>query len=69
MNCPVCGNKMKKGTVEVIDGRLVSATALGWYPDEEKTKFIRKNAISLSLKGEGYYCDECMKVFAVFDER
>ena len=28
-----------------------------------------KEAINLNLKAEGYYCDECMMVFAAFEER
>lgn len=70
MNCPECGKEMKKGLVEIRDGHLLfSAVVVSWCPEEEKKKFYRKNAINLGYKAEGYYCDECMKVFAVFDER
>lgn len=34
-----------------------------------ETKIIQKNSISLCLQGTGYYCEECMKVFAVFEQR
>ena len=29
----------------------------------------KKGYVKLHIKAEGYYCDECMKVFAVFEER
>ena len=30
---------------------------------------FKKNTVNLRLKAEGYYCDECMKVFASFEEK
>lgn len=69
MKCPECGNEMKKGVVEIRDGHLVSTVVVSWCPEEEKKKILRKNVISLRLKAEGYYCDECMKVVAIFEER
>lgn len=69
MKCPECGNDMQKGIVEVRDGHLLSQVVVSWCPEDEKKKFIRKNAISLNLKADGYYCDECMKVIAIFNER
>ncbi len=44
-------------------------TLLSWCPDDQKGKFIKKGVVNLKLHGEGYYCDECMKVFAVFQEK
>lgn len=69
MKCTECVNEMKKGIVEVRDGHLLPQAVVSWCPEEEKGKFIRKHAISLNLKAEGYYCDECMKVIAIFEER
>lgn len=69
MKCPECGSEMKKGIVEVRDGQLVSTTVVSWCPEDEMKKLWRKNAISLALKAEGYYCEECMKVIAIFEER
>lgn len=70
MKCPECGKEMKKGLVEIRDGHLLlSSVVVSWCPEEEQKKFYKKNAISLGQKAEGYYCDECMKVFAVFEER
>ena len=69
MKCPECGNECRKGNIEAKDGSISQLlTMLQWYPEYEKDKLIRKGTISLSLYGDGYYCDECMKVFASFSE-
>ena len=71
MKCPVCGNEFKKGVIEAKDaGSLAqSLTMLTWYPEEYKGKLVKKNTINLRLKADGYYCDECMKVYAAFEEK
>lgn len=71
MKCPECGNECKKGFIEVKDaGSLTQSLAMAtWYPEENKGKIIKKDFVKLSLKAEGYYCDECMKVYAVFEEK
>ena len=71
MKCPKCGNECKKGYVKVKDaGSLTqSLTMVTWYSEENVNKRIKKDAVKLHRKAEGYYCDECMKVFAVFEER
>ena len=71
MECPECGNPMKMGVIEAKDaGSLTqSLTMLTWYPAEYKGKLIKKETINLRLKADGYYCDECMKVFAAFEEK
>ncbi len=71
MKCPECGKECPKGVIEAQDvGSLTQLTTLlSWYPDDQKDKFIRKGVVNLKLYGEGYYCDECMKVFAVFQEK
>ncbi len=71
MKCPVCGNEMVRGRVEARElGSLTqSMTTVSWYSAEEcKKKFFRK-PINLCISGIGYYCDECMKVYAEFDEK
>lgn len=40
-----------------------------WYPEEDLEKRSKKNGVSLKLKAKAYYCDECMKVISVFDEK
>lgn len=71
MKCPECGKECPKGVIEAQDmGSLTQlSTLLSWCPDDQKGKFIRKGVVNLNLYGEGYYCDECMKVFAVFKEK
>lgn len=71
MKCPECGNECKKGFVEVKDaGSLTqSLTMATWYPEENEGKRLKKDAVKLHTKAQGYYCDECMKVFAVFEEK
>ncbi len=71
MNCPKCGKEMKKGFVEAQNaGSLTqSLTQVIWYPEKYKEKLLKKEILSLRLKADGYYCDECMMVFAEFEER
>ncbi len=71
MKCPECGNEMIRGFVEVKDTASLTQrdTMVTWYPEEEQGKLFKKNRIYLSLKAEGYYCDECMKVIAILEER
>ena len=67
----ICGNELKKGVIEAKDvGSLTqSLTMLTWYPEKYKGKLVKKNTISLRLKTDGYYCDECMMVYAAFEEK
>ena len=71
MKCPECGNELKKGVIEAKDAGSLSQslTMLTWYPEEYKRKLVKKNIINLRLKTDGCYCDECMKVYAAFEEK
>ena len=71
MKCSECGAECRKGIIEAKDtGSLTQLfTAMIWYPEEEKRKPVRKDTVTLQLNGEGWYCDTCMKVFAVFQEK
>lgn len=70
IKCPECGKDMEKGVVNARDNSLLNtSTTVTWHPDTENGKLLKKNGVSLRIKGTGYYCDECMKVFAVFEER
>lgn len=71
MKCPECGNEMKKGVVEAKDTGSITQffELVSWYPEEYKDKMIKKNMVNLRLKAEGYYCDECMKVYAIFEQK
>jgi hypothetical protein len=70
MKCPECGKELKKGIIEAKSaGSLPQfGTMVTWYSEEEKGKMVRKNTVNLTLKTDGYYCDECMKVYAAFEE-
>lgn len=77
MKCPICGNELDKGIIEITDGSHLfnSSAFVTWYPNENEhnnKKFLKnlfRKGISLSRKAEAYYCDECMKIFACFDEK
>ena len=71
MKCPICNNEIKKGIVEVRNAGSFtnSLTMVNWYSDKEQNKNFGRKGVNLRLNAEGYYCDECMKVFAAFDEK
>ena len=72
MKCPLCGKEMKKGKVKVGDaiGNFFKAGELVTYiPEEECGKVLPKDTLNLDVNAEGYYCDTCKKVVAVFNER
>lgn len=71
MDCPICGNRLENGILEAkTAGSLTQAsTILFWYPTKYDGKIIKKNTVNLKLKTAGSYCEECMKVFAAFDEK
>lgn len=69
MKCPYCGNEMQTGGVRVIDTMFNMFNSVVWYPEEELKKKVKKNYVNLAFKGDGYYCDECMKVISIFDEK
>ncbi len=69
--CPCCGGELKHGKVRAEDaGSLTNfSTMLTWYSDEDRGKLLKRNAVSLNLRGEGYYCEECELVFAKLERR
>ena len=72
MKCPHCGNEMKKVKVKVGDaiGNLLKVGVVVTYiPQEEGNKMFLNNTINLDINAEGYYCEDCRKVVAVFSER
>lgn len=71
MRCPECGNKCKKGFVQARKAGSItqSLTMLNWYHEEDRGKFFKLKGIKLAINGDGYYCDQCMKVYAVFEEK
>lgn len=71
MKCPNCSKECKKGYVESKSARSITNAfnTVTWYPEESKGKLVRKESVSLERAAEAYYCDECMKVYATFDEK
>ena len=71
MKCPECSNEMKKGVIKAMSAGSFSnsVSMLEWYSEEENKKKLFKKSISLKTTGEAFYCDECMKVFACFEEK
>lgn len=72
MKCPYCGKEMKKGKVKIGDtiGNLLKAGEVATYiPEEECGKLLPKNTLNLDINAEGFYCESCKKVVAVFSER
>ncbi len=69
--CPICKGDMKEGFVRATDmGSLLDTlTMMCFTPKEEQGKLIRKNVVNLSLRGDGYYCERCGKVFATFEQQ
>ena len=69
--CPFCGGFLKKGKIEVLDTRTLFNTAcyVNFVSEEDEGKLIRKNAVSLRTKADGYYCDECVQFFGLFEQK
>lgn len=69
--CPFCGGSLQKGIIESFhSGSLFNAsTFVRFYPEDEKGNFIKKNATSLKLKSNGYYCEACWKFIGVYEQR
>ena len=69
--CPFCNGELKEGIIEALTvGSLLNTnTLVRFYSKEDENKMIKRNAIQLSIKGKGYYCEQCMKVTAVIDKK
>ena len=72
MNCPYCNKEMEKGEVQVgsfLDAKLFKGGNVIWIPEKDSKKMIPKNTINLYGIAEGYYCNQCIKVVAIFEDR
>lgn len=70
MQCPKCGNQCKEGVIRATDptNLLFKVPAdVSWNPAESEGKIFKKGKISLKPKNEGYYCENCRKVYAALD--
>ena len=71
MKCPYCKIEMKKGEVQIGDilqAKLKCGIPVLWIAEEDCKKLLPKETVSLSNVGEGYYCEMCEKVVAVFEK-
>ena len=55
MKCPYCDKEMENGEVKVVDTMFNMVSNLGWYPENEIKKMVKKNYVNLKFKGAGYY--------------
>ena len=70
MKCPKCGKNCKKGVVHARNPRMMVIDWPGdlrWYPEESAGKLLKSGEVQLSYEGEGFYCEDCEKVYAVFE--
>lgn len=69
--CPFCNGVLKKGKIEVVNTKTLFNTGcyVNFVPEEDKGKLIRKNVVSLRQNADGYYCDECVQFFDLFEQR
>lgn len=72
MNCSYCEKEMQKGEVQIGDifeSIFKSSGPVVWIAEDECKKILPKNTVHLKVKAEGYYCEQCGKVVATFEER
>lgn len=69
MKCPDCNKEMEFGGIRIMDGMLNILNQVVWYPEAELDKFRKRNALELKLKADAYFCDECVKVVGIFEQR
>ena len=75
MKCPLCGMPCKEGKIEIRGGLHLfeSTTQIGttaiWRPKDKEVSRWQKDAIHLGIDGKGWYCEECMKVFAELSQQ
>lgn len=71
MKCPKCDEECRKGSVQCRNAESLAQlmTTVTWYPEDKKGKIIRKSAVDLTIDAEAYYCDTCMKVYAIYEEK
>lgn len=63
---------MQKGFVQsrTAGSLLNSGTVVNWYPESQREKhLIKKGRISLPIDAEAWYCWDCMKVIAVYQQK
>lgn len=67
MKCPQCGAEMHRGSVKIRDISLFhEKLVVTWTPEKDAEN--APEIVHLKLNAPGYYCEECMKVFAALEE-
>lgn len=71
MNCPMCENKCKKGYVYSLPynptpGMQGLAKTVSWIQNAKK--IFHKERIIMKNEPDAYYCENCKKVFAIFEK-
>lgn len=71
MKCPICGKELEEGFVEARHAASLtnSGTMVTWYPKDQRGKLFKRHSVTLPIDAEGWYCDTCMQVFAVFEQK
>lgn len=70
MKCPKCGDECRKGILKAVNTECEedASVIMAWYPIERKKGVINKDGLDLGRRAEGYYCENCRKVFAIMEE-
>ncbi|MBQ4537774.1 MAG: hypothetical protein II994_09205 [Lachnospiraceae bacterium] len=72
MKCPYCDCEMEKGEVQIgdiVEARLKTGGPVMWISENECKKLLPKETIRLEAKAEGYYCNQCEKAVAFFNQK
>ncbi len=66
MQCPVCKGETKKGIIEINDTvhMLQPIPMVDWISTEDPDQ----ENVAVMAEGTAYYCSNCRKVFAEFEE-
>ncbi len=66
MQCPICNGETRKGTLEINDTvhMMQPIPMVDWI----STEGPEQEHIAVMSEGIGYYCPQCRKVFAEFEE-
>lgn len=68
MKCPICSCETIKGIVKA-SGSNPWAVNIEYYPEEDKKKIFKSKLRILKNGAESYYCENCRKIFACFEEK
>lgn len=69
--CSVCKGKVSDGTIQVKSASNLfnTDTVVDYVKKEDSKKLVKKDAVSLRLKADGYYCEHCGIYIGIFKSR